>query len=315
MRLKVLSLSIIVSICAFFGMNVFANYFTGFWYDLELAKRPELITASVNQGLMNRELADLKLTREKIANLKKLPINSRVAISVQGDRELFSINPDDRVPFASITKLMTAVVVFDNYELDLLVPISEKAVNQEGDSKYGNLVIGEKLTVENLLYTMLIESSNDAAYALTEPVGYDAFIELMNFQAKKIGMNETYFVNPSGLEPDDPEKTKNYSTARDLIKLVNYILEKYPKIFEITTHNYYQILNPDGSVHHAIKSNTNKLLEEFPEIIGGKTGYSPAAGECLLTIFKDRQGRQYINIILGSRDRFGEMREIINTIQ
>ncbi|MBU3942628.1 serine hydrolase [Patescibacteria group bacterium] len=313
MKIKVLSLSIIISICAFFGMNVFAEYFTGFWYELELAKRPELVTANITQGLMNRELADLKLTREKIANLNKLAINSRSAISVQGDKELFSINPDDRVPFASIAKLMTVVIVLDNYEPNLLIPITEKAVNQEGDS--GNLIIGEKLEVKELLYTTLIESSNDAAYALTEPVGYDAFIELMNFQAEKIGMNNTYFVNPNGLEPDDPEKTKNYSTARDLVKLVNYILENYPEVFEITTNDYYKVLKPDGTIHHIIKSNTNKLLGEFPGIIGGKTGYSPAAGECLLTIFKDSKGKKYINIVLGSRDRFGDMRQIITAIQ
>ena len=313
MKIKILTLSIIISVCVFFGMNVFADYFQGFWYELEIAKRPELITASVTQNLMERELTELKLTRERISNLKEAGINSRAAISVQDDKELFTLNADDRVPMASITKLMTAVVVLDNYELDSLITITQEAVAQEGDSKFRNLTVGEKLSVENLLYTMLIESSNDAAYALTDLIGFEAFIELMNFQAEEIRMNDTYYVNPSGLEPDDPEKTKNYSTARDLVKLTKYILEEYPEIFEITTKNTHRVLKPDGSLHHTIGKNTNKLLGEYPEIIGGKTGWSPAAGGCLLTVFKI-EGKKYINVILGARDRFGETRKIISAI-
>lgn len=320
MKLKILLISVVLSTFLFLGINVLSSYFEDFWYDLELAKRPELITASVNQRIMDRELKELKIDKQKMIDLENAGINARAVISVRIDRagekkELFSLNPDDRLAIASITKIMTALVAIEIYDSDQLILITDEAVNQEGQSKYGNLVVGEELPLESLLYTMLIESSNDAAYALTQPIGHEAFVELMNLHVKKIGLENTYFVNTSGLEPNDPEKVKNYSTAKDLVKLAKYIIENNPEIFDISANKSYRVLRPNGTLHHFIARSTNKLLEEIPQIIGGKTGWSPAAGGCLIIILKDtRNGGYYINIVLGAKDRFAEMRKIINII-
>jgi len=319
MRPKILLICIVSSIFLFLGINLLTGYSEDFWYALELAKRPELITASINKEVMERGLKELKIDKQKRIDLKNAGINARAAISVRinrvsGEKELFSLNSNDRLAIASITKLMTALVALKTYDSNQLILITDEAVSQEGESKYGNLVVGEELSLESLLHTMLIESSNDAAYALTQPIGHDAFVELMNLYTKNIGLKDTYFVNTSGLEPDNPEKVKNYSTVRDLVKLAEYIIENNPEVFNITTNKSYRVLRPNGTLHHFITGNTNRLLGEIPEIIGGKTGWSPAAGGCLIIVLKDDKG-YYINVILGARDRFAEMRKILGIIR
>ena len=320
MKLKALILSMIISIPLFWGINVLADNLENFLYSLELAKRPELITANFNQKIIDIKIEGIKKTKEKKKELEKLEISARAAISVQinkdDDRELLLFNSSDRVAIASLTKLMTALVSLEIYSFDQLITITKEAVNQEGNSKYGNLEVGEKLTIESLLYIMLLESSNDAAYAMVQPIGYTAFVDLMNSFSNKIGLENTYFINPTGLEPDDPEKVKNYSTAKDLVKLSKYILEKHPEIFEISRNESYKVLKPDGNLHHFIQSGTNKLLGEVPGIIGGKTGWTSSAGGCLLLIIDDlKTDSYYINVILGAEDRFTEMQKIINIIQ
>jgi len=215
---------------------------------------------------------------------------------------------------------MTALVVFDLDEVyaeSQPVKITKQAVEQEGQSKYGELKIGESLSVKNLLYIALIESSNDAAFALTEPIGKQGFVELMNLYSKKIELENTYFVNPTGLEVGEFGELKNVSTVRDIVKLTKYILENYPQIFEITTNQSYEVLNLDNTFHHFIPQNTNELLREIPEIIGGKTGWGIEAGGCLLLVLDnlEEEGSYFVSIILGAKDRFAEMRKLINALK
>lgn len=282
MKLKVLLLAFILSIPLWWGINVLTQSLENFWYQLELAKTPELFTADITEQLINQQVENLKIDRGRRINLQNASINTRAAISVEINKKgeekvLFSLNSQDRLPIASISKLMTALVVFDNYDLTI--------------------------STKKLIDAMLIESNNDAANSLARLIDYDNFINLMNSYAEKIGLENTYFVNPTGLEPDDPEEVKNYSTAEDLVKLARYILENYPEIFEITADRKFASIS------------TNKLLARYPEIIGGKTGYSPAAGECLLIVLKNsKTGDYFINIVLGARDRFAEMIKIIDAI-
>lgn len=284
MKIKILLLAIIISIPFWWGVNLLASHLENSWYEIELAKTPELFVADITELFINRQVEKLKLDKEKRINLREANINARAVISVKIDSKgeekvLFSLNSQDRLPMASISKLMTALIVFETYSFD------------------------ESIDVRRLLNEMLIESNNDAAVTLTEPIGHDVFVELMNAYSEKLGLENTYFVNPSGLEPDDPEEVKNYSTAEDLVKLAIYILENQPKIFEITSDRKF-----------AYKS-TNKLLIKYPEIIGGKTGYSPAAGGCLLIVLEDPEtSTRFINIVLGARDRFAEMTKIIDAV-
>jgi len=311
MRLKIVLIAFLISLPVWWGFDMFSQYLGEAFYDIQLAKDPRLLAASVNSVILDKQLEELKQDNQLKRDLESLDVNAKAVISVKIDNQgnekvMLARNIDEELPIASLSKLMTALVVFDSYDLYQAINISQKSVNQE--ESFGYLTAGESLSVNNLLHSALIESSNDAAYALSQPLGEDKFIELMN----SYELNNTYFYNPTGL--DDSEKI-NYSTANDLVKLTRYILEEHPEIFEITAKNSYKIVRPSGSLHHFISESTNKLLKEYPKITGGKTGWSLSANGCLLIILDDpNSGDYYINVVLGAGDRFGEMRKIINTI-
>ena len=316
MRSKILLISLVLSLPFWWGINVLAENLQNSWFEEELSR---------SLRISKKYTKELKLEKELQQRFKDLEINAKAAILVKvnenGDEKiLFEKNSQKTLAIASLTKLMTALVVFDLDEVyteSQPIKITEKAVEQEGQSKYGELKIGESLSVKNLIYIALIESSNDAAFALTELIGKQGFVELMNLYSKKIGLEDTYFVNSTGLEPDSPEELKNVSTPRDIVKLAKYILEDYPQIFEITANQSYQVLNLDNTLHHFIPQNTNELLREIPEIIGGKTGWGIEAGGCLLLVLdnQEEEGSYFISIVLGAKDRFAEMRKLINAIR
>ena len=316
MRSKVLLISLVLSLPFWWGMNVLAENLQDSWFEEELNR---------SLRISNRYTEELKLEKELQQRFKDLEINAKAAILVKvnenGDeRILFEKDSQKPLAIASLTKLMTALVVFDLDEVyteSQPVKITKEAVEQEGQSKYGELEIGESLSVKNLLYIALIESSNDAAFALTEPIGKQGFVELMNLYSKKIELENTYFVNPTGLEPDRPEELKNFSTAKDIVRLTKYILENYPQIFEITTNQSYEVLSLDNTLHHFIPQNTNELLREIPEIIGGKTGWGIEAGGCLLLVLDnpEEEGSYFVSIVLGAKDRFAETHKFINALK
>lgn len=266
---------------------------------------------------LNSELRTAQLVTAKENEINKTPekfevkLNASSAISVWTDLEntkvLFKKNVSSSLPIASLSKLMTGFVVTDleeSYGLNQPITISRKSVEQDGNF---NLRPGEKLTVKNLLAMALIESSNDAAYALADIMGEDAFVWLMNHYAEEMNLEQTKFHNPTGLKVE--EQLENYSSAEDLVKLSKTILKKHPEIFELSSQEIYQVKRPNGKLHHTI-NNTNILLNDFPSMIGSKTGYTDRAQKCLLTVTEEDQG-YLINIILGSDDRFGEMKKLI----
>lgn len=233
-------------------------------------------------------------------SIKDPDIEARAAavFDLNGNKFLYSKNIKEKLPIASLTKILTAIVVLENLSLDDVVTISKKAVMTEGEN--GRLVIGEKLTVRDLLYIMLIESSNDSAVALAGVI--DKPIDLMNQKAKELGLKDTYFVDPTGISK------WNHSTAFDLAHLIKYSFSK-PLIWQILGIEEIEISN-----HYLV--NTNKLLGEIPEIIGGKTGYTEEAGGCMLTMIKvsDKPGEYLITIILGSNNRELETTKLVNWI-
>ena len=131
-----------------------------------------------------------------------------------------------------------------------------------------------------------------------------------------MGLNNTSFINPTGLDPDSPSEEENVSSAEDLAILTEYILKKYPRVFEITNKISYEVLTPTGTSHHFIEKNTNELLADFPQIIGGKTGWTPLAQGCLLVVLKNPRNKDsyFINIVLGSKDRFADMKKIMKEV-
>jgi D-alanyl-D-alanine carboxypeptidase (penicillin-binding protein 5/6) len=187
---------------------------------------------------------------------------------------------DVQVPIASTTKIMTAVVALENYNLDDVVTISPEAANQIGAT--ANLRIGEKMTVLNLLKCMLIKSANGAADALAENMnisgetGYSKFVNEMNKKAKSLGMMNTKYNDPAGLD------VTGYSSAYDLAIITKYALrnETFASIVITKTESVKDVT---GNIWHLLE-NSNRLVREwdYPGAIGVKTGYMPEAGHCLV---------------------------------
>jgi D-alanyl-D-alanine carboxypeptidase len=230
MKIRIFLLSLIFSLPFWWGINIFQEKLENYFY------------AQISQPY--KEIVFVKIPPPK----PKLNLEAKAAISVKLNENgvkkiLFNKNIDQPLPIASLTKLMTAVIVLENYDLkNTWITISEKAAAQGNVPNYGNLdqEIGKKFPLEKLLELMLIYSSNDAAWALAEAIGVQNFIEKMNEKAQDLGLENTHFVNPTGLDPENlyyhpPNQSSfNYSTAQDLLKLAQYILENHPLIFEIT---------------------------------------------------------------------------------
>lgn len=217
------------------------------------------------------------------------------------------------ISIASLSKLMTAVVALDSYKLDDKVVISASAVATF--STAGGLKEKEEISVEDLLYVTLIESSNDGAEALAEKIGRDQFLFKMNKKAEELGMDNTRFVNPTGLDvfndaAETDLKETNVSTAADLEKLVVYILKTKPLIPQILSLSEKQVKSLNGVVHNL--KNTNILLKENSAYLWGKTGYTKEANGCIILILKSfsDDGGYIVNVITGADDRFKEARKL-----
>jgi D-alanyl-D-alanine carboxypeptidase len=237
----------------------------------------------------------------ELEDQKVIDAASAISILIDSNREeteIFGKNEDSKLPIASLTKLMTAIVSLDNYDLSQKIILSEIADSQL--PMQTDLKLGDTFSIEQYLRIMLIGSSNKAAYALAEQLGDEQFILLMNQKAKDVGLINTFFSDPTGLSQN------NISTVEDLFVLAKYITYNYPVIGKITTTQNYELEN-FGKI-----ANTNQLLSEFPNVILGKTGFTNYANGCLLLVLKNENNNYIINVVLGANDRFSEMKKIIN---
>lgn len=299
----------IVFLVVFAYMIADVNYFFSSY-----PQNPEAFLGSVSAGVKNvapqSEIEDIsQITIQPGLTIKpSLAVNAESALSVESNlknvsRVLFEKDSNVRLPIASLTKLMTAVVVLDNYNLSDNITVGEAADAQ--DPMKQDVKLGDIFPAESLLDIMLVESSNKAAYALAEKIGEPAFVGIMNKKAKDWGLRDTFFTDPTGLSPE------NISTASDLIKLAEHILKNYPKIAAIS--KLKEMYVPGfGRVE-----NTDQLLGEIPDIICSKTGFTKEAKGCLLLVVgpsgDPAQNNNYIiNVILGADDRFSEMEKLIN---
>ena len=267
--------------------------------------------------------AEAPLSRKPIRNSEvpdlfpeDFSAKSVLAVELQDDgfiKFLFHKNPDEKLPIASISKLMAADIILENLDLMQSIEVTRGAVAQEEDA--GQLKAGEILLAHDLLYIALTESSNDAVFALAEQIGTENFVGLMQDKAKILGMENTLFINPTGVDPDSQDQPYNYSTAADLIKLTRNLLAEKPNIWEILNTDTIDLYRPDGEFHHTLV-NTNKLLGEIPGLVGGKTGWTPLAKESLLLVQENlKQDGFLVYVILGSDDRFGEMKRLVEWVK
>lgn len=290
---------------------------------IQIADPPAIEKTTENQPIVQQNLPVQPANQDKqnIDNNLNIDAQSEMAIEVDASlppqffvaknwdsnvKILFNRDSKKKLPIASLTKLMTALVVLENYDLNQKVVISQAAMEQEGEQ--GNLLAWETLSVKNLLYITLIESSNRAAYALSEVMGNDKFIASMNEEAQKMGLLNTHFNDSTGLDP------KSYSTAEDLAKLSQYLFLNYPLFKEITGLKEFD-LYLDGNVFHHKLISTNKLLGEVPGVVSGKTGWTDTAKGCFMVIQESpKKGNYLIYVVLGAEDRFGEMKKLIDRV-
>lgn len=262
-------------------------------------------------GSVSDSIKEVEQDNQQITDLD---ITAQATISVWtnlSDRKVFfSKNEDRKLTVASISKLMTVLVVLENYNLSQPIKISKEASEMGGD---GELLKPEEVfLVKDLLYAAIIGSDNAAAYALSESIGIDNFIGLMNRKAKEIGLSNTSFSNTTGLA------LANFSTADDLVKLAEYLLKEHKTVFDISTIKEFNLYSVDGKISHKI-INTDQLLKTSSDlekrIVGGKTGETRTAGQCLLLVLGSEDNKSFlINVILNSEDRFGEMEKLINSV-
>lgn len=214
---------------------------------------------------------------------------------------LFQKNAQRILLPASTTKLMTALVVMESQDLDDSVTIVPVAGVNLSPSL---LRIGGVYTVYDLLHALLIQSSNEAAYALaaSHPAGPLAFVARMNEKAQELGLESTYFENPAGF--DAP---RQISSARDLAVLTQVFLQE-PLLKSIVALSEYSISNTATNTQLQLKT-THQLLGKDPSVIGVKTGTTQGASQVLITVF-ERNGRQVLVIVMGSEDRYSETANI-----
>jgi D-alanyl-D-alanine carboxypeptidase (penicillin-binding protein 5/6) len=227
-----------------------------------------------------------------------------IVYDADADVVLASWNADDQASMASVTKVMTAILVVENADLNDKVTIPSFATNSRGST--AGLVTGEVWTVGDLLIAMLVRSGNDAALTLAYHVGGEsvsAFVAMMNAKASAFGMTGTSFANPNGLDDDD-----HYSTARDLLTLT-IESRNYPDIKRIGSIKIVTMPGPNGQSRTF--TNTNRLLGTYPGVVGLKTGDTPRADKVLLGV-TERASRTIYSVVMHSDDHFADTRELVD---
>ncbi len=263
---------------------------------------------------LNEKLNNLRLASTTIPVLNSKAYLT-LAVSYNGlEKVIFDKNTNLVLPIASLTKLMVAVIVMENINLDTEITATRDYIGKE--ESYFVLEAGRKYTVREILSNALISSDNDSARLLSSLLGVDNFITKMNLKASELGLSQTRFVNVTGLDPADfNEEFLNISTVTDLANLLIYIKKTHPEILKITTNSSYNFCDIDN--YCKLIMSTNKLLNnpDFPfKIIGGKTGSTDLAGKNLVLFLNYFDDILLINIVLGAEDNFADTLSIISHI-
>lgn len=222
---------------------------------------------------------------------------SSIVMDLDSGRVLYENDANHQRLIASITKIMTAILAIENGDLDKKVIVGEEVLSMYGTNIY--VEVGEKMTMRDLIYGLLLRSGNDAAVVIAKEIGGTEakFVQMMNSKAREIGMKNTVFKNPHGLD----EVTENYSTAYDMALLSKYAFSN--KIYrKIVATKKYEVSTGKKTY---LWYNRNRLLDNYKYCTGGKNGYTPSAGKTLvstaskgnlnLTIVSLNDGNSYIN--------------------
>ena len=272
-----------------------------------LSPIPNFLSLLVNSQVSTLNLWVPLLSNIALSNLKKPEIGAKSALlyDLTTKEVLYVKNPKEKLPMASLTKIMTAVIALENKKAnDKYIVKPEDLV---GEDAMG-LSQGEVLTLSDLLYGVILHSGNDAAETLanTYPTGRTGFIKAMNDKVKSLGITDTNFTNPTGLEGDG----KQYTTAYDLLVITNFALSNFPLFNEVVSTFDYHI--PYTALHKEFYlENETNLLTSYPGVKGVKTGYTLESGLCLVT-YLDYNGHKIIGVLLGSDNRIKDMKALLD---
>ena len=245
------------------------------------------------------------------AILPQIDAKSAIAMDLNSGLILFEQDAREQLPMASLTKIMTAIIILESHDLDEVVTINENYGNLDEDVLGVRIWLrkGEKITVGSLMISLLVRSAGDTAHAFAEyhSGSVEAFVDEMNEKAKILNLKDTHFVNPVGMDDDG-----HYSSAYDLAILTKYALRM--KVFRnIVKIKKATIESIDGKIKHEFLS-TNYLLDSYLDIQGVKTGTTDEAGESLINLARSNDGHEIISVLLNSPDRFQENKSVIDWV-
>lgn len=281
-----------------------------------------LLVFNTTSGKQAKELISPILNGEKVlginqwlpqqvlgsqTNAPQISANAGLFIDTKSGQVLYSKNQKQRLPIASLVKVMTVLITLEHKKMDDQFVVSQRAADMEPDKML--LIAGEKLTLKELLDGIFLVSANDAAEVLAEKATGDRaeFIKLMNDKAKQLGMNDTFYANPTGLDEDS---NNSYSSAYDLAILTRYLIRHFPEVVDISKTEH--ILLPQTENHQDYDMYTGiNLIATYPGVVGFKTGYTPEAGLTLITLAR-KDGHEVVGVLLGSGDRRDEARELLD---
>lgn len=225
-----------------------------------------------------------------------------IVVCADTNQVLYGENQHKKMPMASTTKIMTAILALEHGNTTDNVTISQNAAHQEGSSVY--LKPQDKVSLADLLYALMLNSGNDAAMAIAEHISGSAeeFALLMNEKAVEIGCRNTHFTNPSGLPDSD-----HYSTAYDMALIMSYAM-KNDEFAKITATKEHQIELTDSVTY---LRNHNKLLWQYPDCIGGKTGFTKTAGRCFVSSAK-KDGVTLVCVTLDAPDDWNDHKSLLD---
>ena len=229
---------------------------------------------------------------------------SALIYDLKNQKVLYSKNPTKRLPMASLTKIMTAIIAAEYQKKDDKYIVTQNDLI--GENSMG-LSADEILSFEELMYGLILTSGNDAAETLANnyPAGRTKFIEAMNNKAKAMGLKDTHFTNPTGFEGDGDQ----YTTAYDLLVITSYAM-KFPLFEKVVKTLDYNIPYSQSHKEFYLENETN-LLTSYPGVMGVKDGYTPEAGLCLVT-YLNYKNHKIIGILLGSDNRRQEMKDLLD---
>ncbi len=307
--MKKISLFILVIILVF--ISVFFLYLKhntkGNQKNILLSPIPDFLTIFQNYQVTTTNLWLPTLDEKQKSSIEEpeLTAKSVLVYDLTDKIVLFEKNPKQKLPMASLTKIMTAIIALENPKKDDKYKVFKECI--VGESMMG-LDEKEVLTLEELLYGLILRSGNDAAEVLAANYegGRTAFIKAMNDKAKALGLKDTNFTNPSGLEGDGNQ----YTTVYDLLIITNYALKNFPTFTKVCS-TFTVTLDKNLRHKEYVLENETNLLTTYPGVKGVKIGYTNEAGLCLIT-YLDYEEHKIIAIILNSENRRSEMKELLD---